>query len=497
MNINFKLFTSSAYNFVQQSIIKPLTEQQKKIALVVAAALGFLAACYLINRCCLKGNHLVDAQPQEKGQPKVQLPGEGQVKDNPDAADQKHEEQVKEDPAGQADHKAASPKDEKLEAKDEEKKGDQPLEEELEPSDPHQKVASPKAEKLEAKDEGKKGDQPVEEEQQPNDQPELPVEQPTSEPRAADEKPAEEEPVKSPDKTDDPKLTLAQTAKIVDLQAGFMVQAIDQMVLEKADTLSQVDKDQLAALKDQELKKKNIAQSLLDLEQREITRLKDQLKYESQRLDEEQVKLDKHLKKIKEHEEKIVAKENSINSLGDKIANLSRGEHETVIKNISYGPEDVVEKDGEKYKAKEFVGKLAHYIKIGKGFHLVSEVEASAYDLTEYKQLAVMKGAQYTLWQRTSSGYSDYVYGFLTEWKGDGVLPRIEIVWRSSNADFNEASIINADADLRRTRRDVDELKKDLLSLQEDQKRREDNITRIQDSIARAKASLQEKGEPT
>lgn len=460
MNINLKLFAGSTYNFVQQSMIKPLTEQQKKIAIVAAAVLGFLAACYIISRCCLKGNHQIDAPSPKGDQPKVQLSDESQVKDNPKRAAQKHEEQVKENPVDQADQKAASPKDEKLEAKNEEKKGDQPVEKEQEPSEP----------------------------------PELPVEPPMDEP-AGDEILADQEPV-SPAKTDDPKKTITKTAEIIDLHAGIMVQAIDDM-LEKDDTLSQDDKDELAALKDKELKKKDLMQSIIDLEQEQIFRLKEQLKYESQRLDDEQARLDNHLKNIKELEEKIAAKKNSIDELGDEIANLSRGVRETILKIHRYHPDDLVEKNGVKYKASEFVGKLTHECKLDKGATLVSEDDASDYDLNEYKYLVVMKGAQFALRHKESFGSHSSMYWFETEWKGDGVLPWFELVWLSLKADYNEASIINADSDLRRARRDLDELReKRLHTMQQDVGSAEVRIRLIKDSIARIKASLQEKGEP-
>lgn len=443
MNINVKLFAISSYNFVQPSMMKLVIEQQKKIALVVTVALGFLAAWYLITRCCLKGNRWSDASSQRGNQPKINLPTEGQVK---------------------VDHTV-------------------------------QKVDSPKTEKLTANDGEKGASQPAAEEPEASDHPKLPVEQPLDEKRV-DEESEGQQSVKSPVRTDDPKKTVAEIAADVDFHAGFKVKAVDEVLLNKADTLSQAEKDQLSAFKESQLKLIDLMQGAIQLEQEKISRLKDRVKRDCQSLDAEQAKLVDYLKKLEEHEQTIAMKEKAIQELIEELHRLSQGVRETVMRKVSYGPEDEIEKNGDKFKASEFVGKLKHEIKIDKTFTLVPEDTASTYDLNVNKHLAVMKGVQYTLSYQQLQG-SFHVYSFETEWKGNGVLPWIEITWLSSNADFNEASIINGDSDLRRMKQEAADLRERLPFMQQSKKWLEDGISRLKDSIARAKAELKDSGEET
>src|SRR6476661_9444881 len=62
MDIYFQAFSNYAVTAFKEIILPTLTAQQKKICLIAALALGFLAASYLVRRYCF------NTQPSNHGQ---------------------------------------------------------------------------------------------------------------------------------------------------------------------------------------------------------------------------------------------------------------------------------------------------------------------------------------------------------------------------------------------------------------------------------------------
>ena len=201
MHISLKLVSNNFTQFVQQRFIQSISEQQKTILALAVAALALLAAGFMIMCGCFRKAEVIDTGPKTDGdQPAQKIAKE---KESP----------VK--PVEDAIVPEASAKEELK----------QPEPADAEPSPVKSPVELPAKES-----EGPVAGEDLEESEQKKD--------------ASQEK-----------KDEPPKKTLAQMAAGVDLHAGFMIQAIDDTLAEKKD-LSQGDKDQLAALKDQELKKR-------------------------------------------------------------------------------------------------------------------------------------------------------------------------------------------------------------------------------------------------
>ena len=81
MNISLKLSSSSAFNFFQHSVINPLTELQKKVLLIAAAALTLLAAYYLYTRCWVKRKDVDETPSKEEVKKQTKVPNKEQVVD--------------------------------------------------------------------------------------------------------------------------------------------------------------------------------------------------------------------------------------------------------------------------------------------------------------------------------------------------------------------------------------------------------------------------------
>ena len=108
----------------------------------------------------------------------------------------------------------------------------------------------------------------------------------------------------------------------------------------------------------------------------------------------------------------------------------------------------------------------------------------------------VIRGERFTL-VHTELNRMYRQYWFELEWEGDGILPWVELVWISSNADYNEATIINLEADVREANKELVDIRDYLQSRAKNQQQvLEDEIARLQDKLAHTQAKLKQKGEP-
>ena len=313
MYISLNLISINSARFIQQRFIQSISERQKIILVIVVAAFALLAACFAMTRYCFRKADVINDKPKTDGDQspeKIAKDKESPVKPVEDAVARKatvREAPKKSEPTDSEPSPAKSP--------------DQlPLKEIEEP------IADENIEENELKEDA------------------------------------------TQEKKDEPKKTLAQMAAGVDFHAGFMVQAIDDTLAEKKD-LSQGDKDQLAALKDQELEKKGLMQQLIDMEKQEISRLKSEEVAINANLSAKQGQLGDLQKEIADIHGEIEQQKKYIEKQLAKIDRYSQGNHEQVLNKVSFAVDDVIEKiKGVKYRASEFKGILTYQFDIDKIF---------------------------------------------------------------------------------------------------------------------------------
>ena len=239
-------------------------------------------------------------------------------------------------------------------------------------------------------------------------------------------------------------------------------------------------------------------QRLIDWEKQAIADLKSEEVAIDAKLSAKQAKLVDLKKEIDDMQGEIEQKEKAIEKKFVEIARYSQGNHEHVLKKVSYSPDDEVEKLGIIYKVSEFRGALTHEIVLdtgwgGRKYELTTEdrIAKHGFEGLPEDRTIIARGNRFNL-----AGVDLGRHYFETHWEEDGVLPSFEVISITPNALYNEATIINLESELPMDNRELASLRDRLQSREKDQQELEADITRLQDELAHIKAKLKEKGEP-
>jgi hypothetical protein len=278
--------------------------------------------------------------------------------------------------------------------------------------------------------------------------------------------------------------SMSENAKTVELHTDIELAAIDTLLGEKENPLSDEDKESLLKRKAQDLEIKKLMQGIIQAEKQKEIDLQTEIAKMSQDIIKDQAHLDKKAENILELQKKINEKKKKKAELILEIDKLSQGVHEIPMQKIVYQPDDEVNEG--KVKASQYVGTLNHVLKVDKRYTLISQEKAETYIPKVGEYLMVIRGTQYELLHQMPALGSKIEYYFQTKWKGDGVIPQISLNWFISNEDFNEAAIINKDAEVRL-------IEKDLLSLEEELIQGNNSYKWWEDRLNKLKASLDEK----
>lgn len=77
MNIDIQFYLNNTLTRIQEKVWGSLTDRQKQIGLIAAAAIGFLTACYLVYRfssCCFNAKEVAKSIPEQKVEKKAAAP---------------------------------------------------------------------------------------------------------------------------------------------------------------------------------------------------------------------------------------------------------------------------------------------------------------------------------------------------------------------------------------------------------------------------------------
>lgn len=292
-----------------------------------------------------------------------------------------------------------------------------------------------------------------------------------------------------------PKPTFSELATSSDLQADFVVQAVDEMLAEKKD-LSQTELDHLLAVRAQELQKKDLMQmqEMLEREQEEIVHLQAEEQKLMDKLEARGADRANLNHEIDELKKQVGLKEKAILDAKRQISKLKKGNHKEVLEKVQYTQNSEVEELGEKHPAANFRGVLLHKITIDKYYELTTD-DFIKQGVGPEENSIVISGNRHKLdfIERTPSG--DQIFWINTYWKGDGNLPWFAILWVRPNAIYHKVAIANLVADRRMMKKDLDDLQQRLQTkLTHDLKGLEDEMARINDSLATVQAELKTKG---
>lgn len=281
-----------------------------------------------------------------------------------------------------------------------------------------------------------------------------------------------------------PKNNLLQQAKDIELITDIELKSIDVIIKEKDSNLPEQDKNDLLKLKDNKVEFKN------SLEVIEICL----------KINKCELELNEKNKNISKIKEKIDNKEKEIEQLNQEIESFSEGVTKLVEKEVSFSPDETItissgpDKD-KQVKVSEYIGKLIHEVQISKSYIVVSQEEAANRIPQMNEYLVVITGTQFREINHYPCG-SKVTYTFETDWQGDGVIPEIKVNVLISSASFNEAAIINNEANINVINKEISELKKDLATQTMYEQWDEAALKRLKASLDEKKSELERMQNP-
>lgn len=436
MNIHFNVCVREALQFFQQTFLNSLTAQQKKVLLVASTVLGLLTVYSLIKYCCFKTT-VLKKTPDEDDLSAIfnKIILQETLDENDPSAPKKQNPQAKtEAPEMQnGDDEALDP----ALISDENQKDDEDF-----TNIPDENLSST----------------------------DTPINPPTSNPSR-----------------------LTELAKQSKMAAEMKLLAIDWM-LQEGKNLSDEDKESLLKAQQAEIERKDLMQSIIQFEREEYDRLQKKAVDVTQQITKIKTDLDKKEQLISQLNKEMDEKEQEIQNLTQKINLLSQGMHEWTLAEFSCEPDTLFLDEG--VKAGEFIGKRRHTLAIDKRYNLISETQAAILTPKGDEYIAVARGTQSEFIHLQTLGNKTH-YSFMLHWKGDGVMPQIKINWLMTNADFNEATIINTNSKIKTLRKRIQELKEFVASNVADKGFLEKELTDSENLLDLTNSRLEKIGNPT